>query len=299
MSGRGKGWVITINNWTEEQLENLKKLDTDYIIIGDEIAPTTGTPHLQAYLHFKNARDFKSMVKKIPGGHIIKANGSDEQNQVYCSKDKVIYEAGKIPEQGKRTDLDMAREIVKEGGGMKRVVEECRSYQSVKMAEQWLKYNEPERNWKPEIYWFWGKSGSGKTREARAMCEDPWISGRNLKWWNGYDGHKEVIIDDFRRDFCTFHELLRILDRYPYRVENKGGSRQLLARKIIITSPLSPHEVYETREDLAQLIRRIDVVRHFDTEVNDTEVGGNSMPRQTVTMRVLELIKEEKEKIIP
>ena len=38
----------------------------------------------------------------------------------------------------------------------------------------------------------------------------------NYKWWEGYDGHEVVLLDDIRKDFCKFHELLTLLDIYPY-----------------------------------------------------------------------------------
>jgi len=97
------------------------------------------------------------------------------------------------------------------------------------------------------------------------MCTNPWISGKNLKWWEGYDKHEDVIFDDFRNDFCTFHELLRILDRYPYKIECKGGSRELLAKRIFITCPFSPHDAYPSScEDIQQLIRRITKIEKFE-----------------------------------
>ena len=42
-----------------------------------------------------------------------------------------------------------------------------------------------------------------------------------------------------------FDYLLRLLDRYPMRVEGKGTSRQMLSKKIIITSIFSPEETYD------------------------------------------------------
>ena len=116
--------------------------------------------------------------------------------------------------------------------------------------------------------------------------ERVWESGRNLKWWEGYDAHPNVLIDDFRKDFCTFHELLRILDRYPYRIEVKGTSRQLLAKRIIITCPYHPEIIYDTREDIGQLLRRITKIVYIgpekgnDSKVDDSKVGGNNRPRR-------------------
>jgi len=94
------------------------------------------------------------------------------------------------------------------------------------------------------------------------------VSGKSLKWFDGYDAHPDIIVDDFRRDFCTFHELLRILDRYPFRVETKGGSRQLLAKNTVITCPWKPDIIYQSRsqEDIGQLLRRIDEVKLFGVD---------------------------------
>lgn len=79
-----------------------------------------------------------------------------------------------------------------------------------------------------------------------------------------------MILDDYRADFCKFSEFLRILDRYSYQIEYKGGTTQLLARNIYITTPKSPQETWanRTEEDLAQLLRRITEVRHFANLAN-------------------------------
>lgn len=211
------------------------------------------------------------------------AKGNFEQGKAYCLKesDRVdgsrTMEWGVPPQQGKRKDIDVVRDVLRGGGGMRDLAHVAGSFQALRSGELLLKYVEPGRDFKPAVYWFHGETGSGKTRRAFEMFEEKresptdeaWISGRNLKWWEGYDAHKFVIIDDFRKDFCTFHELLRILDRYPYRVETKGASRQLLARFIVFTCPWSPEVLFASRseEDIGQLMRRIDSVEQFGEEV--------------------------------
>ena len=141
--------------------------------------------------------------------------------------------------------------------------------QQMKMVQEYFRLAKPPQPVKRTVYWFYGLSGSGKTREAIDLANgDYYISMRNLKWWDGYYGQKYVIIDDFRGDFCTFHELLRILDRYPYRVEMKGTSMwiQPSTTHIIITSCYHPEKVYDTREDIQQLLRRIDEIRFFEKD---------------------------------
>lgn len=148
---------------------------------------------------------------------------------------------------------------------MRAIVDLVDSYPAIRMAETILKYKEEPRTSKPFVRWYWGASGTGKTRLAyeESDKDNRWISGKNLKWFDGYDAHTNVIIDDFRGDFCTFHELLRLLDRYEIRVENKGGSRQFKPVDIWITSCYPPDAVYATREDIEQLLRRIDVITEF------------------------------------
>lgn len=232
------------------------------------------------------------------GVHCEPAKGTFEQAKAYCTKESdrvagtVILEWGVPPQQGKRKDIDVVREVLSSGGGMRQVAASASSYQSLRCAEVLLKYFEASRDFLPEVFWLHGATATGKTRRAFEMFakfkaeyswsddEEVWISGKNLQWWEGYDANKYVIVDDFRRDFCTFHELLRILDRYPYRVMTKGGSRQLLARVIVITCPWKPEVLFNTRseEDIGQLLRRITSVELF----GDEEVPAPE-PKSTVS----------------
>ena len=146
--------------------------------------------------------------------------------------------------------------MVLEGRPMKEIVLEVNSYQAMRTAELLKKYVEIQRNFKTYVYWFYGPTGSGKSRCAEMFPNAYWAMSTG-KWWEGYDGQEVVIINDYRKDFCKFHELLNLLDRYPYRVECKGGSRQFTSKTIVITTPLSPEETWENRtsEDLGQLLK--------------------------------------------
>ncbi len=86
----------------------------------------------------------------------------------------------------------------------------------------------------------------------------------DLKWFDGYDGHAVVILDDFRPDMAKMWMMLRLLDRYQLRVPVKGGFTQWRPELIIITCPLPPQDCYlDVGEDREQLIRRITEIRHF------------------------------------
>lgn len=239
-------------------------LDVTYIIIGDEVG-ASGTHHHQGYVYFNNKISFKQAQKLLPEGcHIEPARGTPKQASDYCKKEKILYEHGELPIKGKRSDIETVKDLIAKNSNINTIIDNVNSYQAIKCAELLMKYKERKRDWKPIVYWFWGPPETGKTRTAFEMCPNPWISGKSLKWWDGYDGHEDVIFDDFRSDFCTYHELLRILDRYPYQVENKGGSRQLLAKRIIITCPFKPEDTFVGNTELiSQLLRRIDEIRLF------------------------------------
>lgn len=269
MGTRSRAWCFTLNNYTDEDCKVVEDASEqcEFVAVGKEEA-STGTPHLQGYLYFKNARTFSSVTKMIPRAHFEVSKGTPEQNLNYCSKSNLWIKKGSPPTPGKRTDIDTTIQQLKQGANMRDITEVPRSYQSVKMAEVWLKYHESPRDWKPEIRWYYGSTGSGKTRTAREWLQDDIYTALGTsRWWDGYDGHESVLIDDFRKDFAKFHELLRLFDRYEYRVEVKGGTRQFKPKKIAITSPYHPRDVYCTREDVNQLIRRIDQIILVGEEV--------------------------------
>lgn len=255
-----------------EEDEPLVHENVQYMIFQREKCPKTGKLHYQGYIELIKKRRLTSLKKVYPKYHIESRKGTQKQAIDYCKKEETRYspprEFGIPKQQGKRNDILTVRNMIDKGNNkMREIIDQCSSYQSVRMAEKLLEYKETARNFKPFVFWLYGKTGSGKTRTAKLTCDfmgdDTWMSLKTLKWWQGYDAHECVIFDDFRRDFCTYHELLRILDRYEYRIENKGGSRQFLSKYVFITTQYHPADVYNTREDLEQLLRRIDIIMEF------------------------------------
>lgn len=267
---RSRKWAFTYYEIDKKQI--FDDWEAEYLIVGHEICPTTGREHFQGYVRWKHPRSFEQMIKKLPGAHLECAKGSDKQNADYCSKEKILVEKGEMKEEkkGERKDLKEIKRRLTEGDYIADVaVENCKNYQQLKYAEGLNKYIKRKVTYeKKNVKWFYGEPGCGKTREAiKAFDGDCWISGRNLRWWDGYCGQENIVIDDFRGDYCTLHELLRILDGYNYRVEIKGGSIELKAKNIIITSPSHPIEVYVGNENHKQLMRRIDQVVYFNKDI--------------------------------
>ena len=272
-SNKHRAFYITTNNYQERYdtiLNDCKKY-AKYFVLGKEIGPEKGTGHLHSYVQYKSPRSWGAIKDLFGAGSeiITSFKGPNAVDNIieYCIKDLDYEEQGIRPCQGKRTDIDNVRETIKSNPSrpMREVTATATSYQSIKVAEQYLKYHEVKRDWKPEVKWYYGPSGSGKSKLANEEMPNAY-HWDTVKWWDGYDAHEDVLIDDFRKNMCTFSELLKILDRYSYRVETKGGARSLLARRITITCPFHPSDVYSTREDTYQLIRRIDTIQSFGDE---------------------------------
>lgn len=259
--------VFTINNYTTQDIENLKKANYQYLIFGQEKGDS-GTPHLQGYIEFDKQKSLRQLKKINEKAHWEKRFGSQKQAIDYCKKENNFEEFGQKKQQGKRNDLIRAREIVK-NNNMRKLLEdeECPNLQQIKVCEKYLTYCESERNWKPEVTWIHGESEAGKSKLAHEMAKnnDTYIKDET-QWWDGYDKHETIIIDDFRSSQMKFTYLLKLLDRYSMRVQVKGGFRQFLAKKIIITSIEPPEKCYNMtseKEPLHQLLRRIDKTIHL------------------------------------
>lgn len=254
---------FTLNNWTEEELTNLENIKYQYMIIGKEKGKE-GTPHLQGYIEFDKRKSMKQLKKINNRIHWERRKGTQFQAISYCMKEKDFKEYGEKKIQGKRNDLTKARELVKKKG-MRALLDQdiCPNNQEIRVCEKYLTYCEETRKEKPEVIWIYGRSGIGKTRLAHELGgNDIYMKDESI-WWDGYDRHETVIIDDFRGKHMNFTYLLKLLDRYEMRVQVKGGYRQILAKKIIITSIKAPELAYSfgmDEEPKEQLLRRIDKI---------------------------------------
>lgn len=238
-----------------------------YIIFGRETAPTTGTPHLQGYAEAStklSLLQMKLIFGPLSSIHLEPRRGTQSQAIEYCKKENNWSESGTMKNQGARTDLCQTRSLALRKG-LRGVASSVKNYQAIRLAEVFLTYHEEARDWKPEVWWLWGPTGTGKSHKAREICStDAYTKSDASKWWPGYDQHAEVIIDDFRDSWWSLTEMLRLLDRYECKVEYKGGYRQFMPKKIVVTSCMDPKDCYKnTGESINQLLRRIDHIEHL------------------------------------
>lgn len=295
---RSRAWCFTTNidagiHWlTDPQLtlrlqDQGTQLASTYFCVGREIAPTTGQRHYQGYIYFKSQRHFgpvRNILSNLFDGiipHVEPARGSPRQNRDYCRKSSVpiamldgdipkFFEIGELPRQGGRTDLQEIAKAVTQGTTISNIAHEFPSEfikysHGIKQFHAIVSSKPRDITVVPVVSWWFGRTGVGKSRRAFELYGTDAYIKMTDKWWDGYSGQKVVIFDDYRASLCPFHELLRILDRYPYRVQFKGGSIELSASVFVITTPHRPEVTWSnrTQESIAQLLRRITEIVEF------------------------------------
>ena len=295
---RSRKWVFTLNNYTDADRARIGESlapNATYVVYQPELAPTTGTPHLQGCVFFRNART-RDGVKRLISDRCFcdPMRGSDDEAIDYCSDERKIdatagfgvTEHGTKPNgpgQGARTDLAGIGIRLREGASLAIIAQEnpadfIRYHQGIRALQAIVQCQPrvpgPDGEFvPPRVHWWYGSTGSGKTRAVYHACgeEALYVKPPGNKWFDGYCGQKHVLFDDFRGDWWSFGYLLQILDRYPMQVEVKGGYVAWSPTHVYITCPRKPEDVYAGLEaaregSLAQLTRRITEVKLYGDE---------------------------------
>jgi hypothetical protein len=276
-----KSYSFTLNNYTEDELAAVRGVlstESQYAVVGREVGEG-GTPHLQGYVRFKKPLSFKSVKDRLnPRSHVEISRGSPRQNREYCTKDGEYDEYGECPNDSKsaggrtapRDELGRKfAEAAHDGRrGIIRYAEEYPGswYHSGHnlLRNYWTLQAPPDRE-SIVVRWYHGRPGVGKSRRAHEELPGAYVKEPRTKWWNGYLGEKEVIVDDFGPNGIDINHLLRWFDRYKCMVENKGGMQPLCATNVIVTSNFTVREVYTDRDgvphpQIEALERRVSVI---------------------------------------
>lgn len=273
-SRQARHWVFTLNNYTDDDEERLctlgeqRQSDCVYLVFGRETGES-GTKHLQGYAAFSKRKALGTIKTIIsPRAHLEPAQGNPTQASDYCKKDGDYEEFGVLPGgQGKRSDLMQVAKACKEGRSFRSIAEDhpaavLRYGSGVLRLRQLYR---PIRTTPPEIWVLWGKTGTGKTRRIweYADTDEMWVHPGD-RWFDGYDGHRAVLFDDFDGGWFKLTYLLKLIDRYVFQVPVKGGYTWWAPSIIYFTSNIEPKNWYPNalQEHQNALLRRL---RDFGT----------------------------------
>lgn len=271
-------WCITVNNEPKQIYNVLKQSSLPdkirYIVAKLE---RVSRLHLQAYIEYTEPVR-NSTVKLIFGkqAHTSIRKGTRDQARNYVLKEETSYKPKKYPPielgtwikgQGTRSDLNSMYQLIKEGKTNYELLENNPStyikyhkgFSHARSLHQSTLKRKP-----PKVYIIVGPPGCGKTRYVYDKYPQDQIyslmESSSTVWFDGYEGQKILLIDDYY-GWITYSYLLKLTDRYPLRVQIKGGSTPFLAEKIYITSNKSPRHWYPG-QDLSALGRRVRYFRH-------------------------------------
>lgn len=264
---QSKRWCFTHNNYANTDW--FMKAEYTYGVFGKEVGES-GTPHLQGFIIFKTNQRLSALKKKFPQEiHWEIAKGTTEQAITYCQKDGEWTERGdrpKTPQEKGAAEQDRWKRIreAAEQGNDEEIPEEIR-FKHPRLVDyhrnKFLRTRElQDTNVRHE--WYYGASGTGKSRKAREENPDAYLKMCN-KWWGGYVDQDVVLIEDFDKEHsCLCHHLKIWADRYPFPAEIKGDQIVIRPKKIIVTSNYHPSDIWTDDKDLEPILRRFKL-HHF------------------------------------
>lgn len=114
--------------------------------------------------------------------------------------------------------------------------------------KEYKRVKSTKRMFVTEVITIIGDTGVGKTRWAHATYPDLYSvspAKGSGTYFDGYDDHDVVLIDEMYGNRFSHGALLGLLDRYPYTVGIHGGVVNWRPHTIILTSNSSPDEWYD------------------------------------------------------
>lgn len=254
-------YCFTYNNYVDDLLEQLKNWlmnNCKYACLQKEIAPDTGTPHVQGYLNLvKKLRtqtlqnSFQHMGIHL---HLEYAKGNARQNRDYCSKPggTDFWEHGSVGEQGKRSDLsDVAAKVLGKRSIAEVAVEHPETYIRYHRGIKALAFevNGPPDSRQVEVTLYFGDAGTGKSWKAESLSKLYDTDYHSVKqpdssrplYWDTYKGQKVIIIDEFK-GWISPTRLNGFLDHYKLELDCRNATQWARWEHVFIISNYEPEQ---------------------------------------------------------
>jgi len=257
-NGQYRWWIATLKR--DEGPPELSEL-VDYIK-GQLECGASGFEHYQFVFHTRRKSRMATLKSLWPNAHLEPTRSAAALEYVWKDDTRIgePFELGTRPlRRNSQADWEAIWDSATRGD-MEHIPADVRirCYNAIsRIATDYVKPVALERS----AVVYWGRTGTGKSRSAWSEAGlDAYPKDPRTKWWDGYCGECNVVIDEFRGAIDIVH-LLRWLDRYPVRVERKGGAVVLRATKIWFTSNIHPDFWYPEIDQLTRdaLKRRLEI----------------------------------------
>lgn len=268
MRKQGIFWIITIPA-RDYTVPTELPLALTWIKGQKEVGDSTGYEHYQITCSFRKKVSRKSCHRFFGKSSHVELSKSRESSEYVWKEDTAVegtrFEFGVMPIcRNSRTDWELVWVSAQEGN-LQAVPANIRTVHFRTLQRIASTYDRPrDLDADREVFVYYGTTRTGKSRRARAESINAFSKMPNTKFWCGYQGEEDIILDEFRGEIGICH-LLRWFDRYGLRVETKGGFVTMKARRFWITSNLPPERWYPEvdQETFAALKARFTKVIHF------------------------------------
>lgn len=281
MAIRSRRFIFTVNNWDEEDYKIWETLECRYMVMGKEVGEQ-GTPHLQGYVEFVNARSFNSMRSINPKAHIEVAHGDAEQNLKYCSKEGDFIVRG-TPSMS-RSDKGVLEKRRWEDAKASAIAGDLDNVPGDIYVRCYSSLKAIKKDHMPAVQdldgvcglWLYGEPKNGKSDWARKRFgTNYFVKDPATKWWDGYQNEEVIIIDEVDRTNCMgLSNRLKIwADMYAFIAEDKGGAFKIRPKHVIVTSNYKIEDLFAELDPvtLSAVLRRFsqEYVPHWKGTLRD------------------------------
>lgn len=290
LNTRGRHWCLTLfysSEWdtAEKLIESfVKNAKIINYIFQLEQCPTTSKKHWQIYIETSQVR-FRTLKPSLMKGCHIELARNKQAARLYSMKSSTKLE-GPWHNICESDFQELTKKVQGSGKSISEIYQEICQGKITKVEDvaaqnvgvflrherslnSLISSRTKERHHKTVVIYLYGATGVGKSRLSRSVslklsdgAEAYYKS--DGKWWDMYQNEKCVIWDDFRGKSYLFSETLKLLDRYPYKVETKGSMMKFNSEFVFITSNVSPYSVYSVISKDA-FIRRLDFVVNLES----------------------------------
>lgn len=215
-----------------------------YVIYQREVCAETKKQHWQGYIEFFDQKRIGQVKSIIGECHLEPRMGSRAEARDYCRKEDTSVRDSQVEFGLWREDVNRKRKLadmLKSDMTLNELIDESpidyvRYHRGLDRLFHKRQRIEAQKFRKDmEVVALIGKTGTGKTRRACAEPDHYILPCGDKLWFDGYDGQKCLIIDDFYGNI-KYSYLLRILDGHELQVPIKGGFAYARWTKVIITS---------------------------------------------------------------
>lgn len=227
---RSRAFAFTLNNYTEFDEKFLNVFYgshlCSYLCYGHEVAPSTGTRHLQGMFCVDKPIALKAAIKLVNNTkfHIeaMLKTSNTKLLREYCIKDgDRIVEMGELPYSGKRSDINEYMDRIKAGATDRELFDEYpnlafRTHKSLRYVRT-IQHD-------PVEYTFDEVTNVNLRNYAGAYVLID-------KFWSGYDGQETVVITDHTLLSNSLYDIFNA--GLPTVVPTKYGELPFVSKAVI------------------------------------------------------------------